>query len=128
MGSAFGRIQIEMLEPILNRVISILKKHSKIPDIQVDGKSVTIKFTSPLSRAQDTEDLLAVQQAVQFVIETTGPENAMVAFKIKEFGRFAADKTGMDATLVNSETEAEEIIAEATAARQVDQEQEQPVE
>lgn len=128
MGSAFGRIQTEMLEPILNRVISILKKHGKIPDIQVDGKSVTIKFTSPLSRAQDTEDLLAVQQAVQFVVETTGPENAMVAFKIKEFGRFAADKTGMDASLVNSETEAEEIVTEATAARQVDQEQELPVE
>lgn len=117
MGSAFGRLQIEVLEQVLNRVISILKKHNKIPDIKVDGRAVTIKFTSPLSRAQDTEDLLAVQQAVQFVAETTGPENSAIAFHTDRFGEFASDKTGMDASLVRSKPEREQLVAQAQQAR-----------
>jgi hypothetical protein len=127
MGSAFGRLQTEVLEPILNRVISILRKLGKIPDIQVDGRQVTIKFTSPLSRAQDTDDLLAVQQAVQFVQETAGPEAAMVSFNIDKFAEFAADKTGMDQTLVKSEIERQKtqqaILQKEQAVR--DQQQQQ---
>jgi hypothetical protein len=124
MGSAFGRLQTEILEPILNRVISILKKHGKIPDIKVDGKLVTIKFTSPLSRAQDTDDLLAVQQAVEFVQMTTGPENSQIMFDIDKFGEFAADKTGMDARLVRDEEGRKEIQQTIMQAAQQQQEAE----
>lgn len=103
MGSAFGRLQTEILEPALNRVISILKRNKKIEDIKVDGRLVTIKFTSPLSRAQDTEDLLAVEQAVAFVANTTGPDNIPFMFELDKFGEFAAEKTGMDQRLVRGE-------------------------
>ena len=125
MGSAFGRLQTEILQPLLNRVISILKNHGKIPDIRVDGQLVTIKFTSPLSRAQDTDDLLAVQQAVEFVQLTTGPENAQIMFDIDKFGEFAGDKTGMDARLIRSEAGRREIqqtiMEQAQAQQQAEQ-------
>lgn len=126
MGSAFGRLQTEVLEPILNRVMDILKKNKKIADIRVDGKLVTIKFTSPLSRAQDSNELLAVQQAVGFVAETTGPENVMVAFDIDKFGEFAADKTGMDQRLVRDKAGRETIQKQILDAAQAEQDAANP--
>jgi hypothetical protein len=58
IGSAFGRLQTEMLVPILKRVVNILTRRGLITPIQLDGRDVEIKFTSPLARAQDGEDIL----------------------------------------------------------------------
>ena len=42
-----------------------LAKQGKIPPIKVDGREVTIKHTSPLSRAQDQEDLMAYDMLME---------------------------------------------------------------
>ena len=77
IGSAFGRLQTEILIPILKRVVSILIRRGLITPIELDGRDVEIKFTSPLARAQDSEDILAVQQAVEFVLGTAGPDQVL---------------------------------------------------
>ena len=116
MGSAFGRLQTEILEPVLNRVLAILKKHGKVPDIRVDGRDVTIKFTSPLARAQDMDELLAAEQAVAFVANTIGPESIPLQFNVANFGRFAASKTGMSTDLVLTEADQQKATDAAVAA------------
>ena len=62
---------------------------------------------SPLARAQDGEDILSVQQAVQFVLQNAGPDQAKIGFKLEDFGTWVAGKTGMPAELVRSEAEKE---------------------
>jgi hypothetical protein len=96
-------LQTEILVPILKRVVAILTRRGLIVPIELEGRDVTVKFTSPLARAQDGEDLLAVQQAVQFVLGTSGPEQVLMAYKTEDFGTWAAQKTGMPAELVRSE-------------------------
>ena len=80
-----------------------------------------VKFTSPLARAQDGEDLLAVQQAVQFVLSTSGPEQVLMAYKTEDFGTWAANKTGMPAELVRSEIEKQQIIQAGAQAEMAQQ-------
>jgi hypothetical protein len=94
-----------------------------IVPIELDGRDVQIKFTSPLARAQDGEDLLAVQQAVQFVLGTSGPEQVLMAYKTEDFGTWAAQKTGMPAELVRSEVEKQQIIQAGAQAQMMQQEQ-----
>jgi hypothetical protein len=125
IGSAFGRLQTEVLVPILKRVVNILTRRGLITPIQLEGRDIDIKFTSPLARAQDSEDLLSVQQAVQFVLETAGPEQVMMAFKTENFGTWAAEKTGMSSELVRSESEKQQIIQAGAQAAQMQQEQPQ---
>lgn len=110
IGSAFGRLQTEVLIPILKRVVWILTRRGLLQPINIGGTEVTIKFTSPLARAQDLLDLNSVQQAVAFTIETAGEEAAMMAYKFEDFGTWAADKTGMPQELVRSEPEKAEVI------------------
>ena len=119
IGSAFGRLQTEVLIPIIKRVAAILTRRGIITPIELDGRQVAIKFMSPLARAQDGEDILNVQQAVQFVLQNAGPDQAKIGFKLEDFGTWVAGKTGMPAELVRSEAEKQTVIqAGAEAARQ----------
>ena len=130
IGSAFGRLQTEALIPILKRVHFILKRRGIVKPITIGGREVSIKFTSPLARAQDAEDLLAVQQAVAFTLETAGEDQAKMAFKLEDFGTWAAKKTGMPQELVRTQAEKEKVIqagAEAVRAEmQQDNQGQQP--
>ena len=120
IGSAFGRLQTEILIPILKRVVSILIRRGLITPIELDGRDVEIKFTSPLARAQDSEDILAVQQAVEFVLGTAGPDQVQMAFKIEDFGTWVAEKTGMSSELVRDDAEKEKIIQAGAEAKQME--------
>jgi hypothetical protein len=119
IGSAFGRLQTEVLVPILKRVVYILTRRGLLQPIQLDGRDIEIKFLSPLAKAQDGEDIINVQQAVQFVLQNAGPDQAKIGFKLEDFGTWVAAKTGMPAELVRSDTEKNQIIqAGAEAAQQ----------
>ena len=119
IGSAFGRLQTEVLIPVLKRCVSILARRGLISSMEVGGRDVDVKFLSPLAKAQDAEDLISAQQAVQFVLQTASPDHVKMSFKLEEFGRWAAEKTGMPAELVRSEQETQKIVqAGAEAAQQ----------
>jgi len=119
IGSAFGRLQTEVLVPILKRVVHILTRRGLLQPIQLDGRDIEIKFLSPLAKAQDGEDIINVQQAVQFVLQNAGPDQAKIGFKLEDFGTWVASKTGMPAELVRSDAEKAQIIqAGAEAAQQ----------
>jgi hypothetical protein len=127
IGSAFGRLQTEVLIPILKRVVSILTRRGLIMPIQLDGRDVDVKFTSPLARAQDGEDLLSLQQAVQFVATNAGPDLIATSFKIEDFGSYVAQKTGMASELVRSDTEKQRAI-QAGAQQEMAQQPQMPPE
>ncbi|MCP3675269.1 MAG: hypothetical protein GY829_12460 [Gammaproteobacteria bacterium] len=118
IGSAFGRLQTEVLIPILKRVVWILTRRGLIQPIKIGGKEVTIKFTSPLAKAQDLLDLDSVKQAVAFTLETAGPDQAKMAYKLEDFGTWAAKKTGMPQELVRDEGEKAKIIQAGAEAAQ----------
>ena len=123
MGSAFGRLQTEVLVPVLQRVASILQRRGIIEPIKIGGKEVAVKFTSPLARAQDTDDLLAAQQAYEFTLATAGPEMAQLSFKVEDFGSFAAEKMGMPSELVRSQSEKQQVAGQAAQVAQTQMEQ-----
>ena len=119
IGSAFGRLQTEVLVPILKRVVYILTRRGLLQPLQLDGRDIEIKFLSPLAKAQDGEDIINVQQAVQFVLQNAGPDQAKIGFKLEDFGTWVASKTGMPAELVRTPAEKAQIIqAGAEAAQQ----------
>ena len=127
IGSAFGRLQTEVLIPVLKRVVSILIRRGLITPIELDGRDIEVKFTSPLARAQDSEDVLAVQQAVEFVLGTAGPDQVQMAFKIEDFGTWVAEKTGMSSDLVRDDAEKQRIIQAGAEAKQMEAQAQQPM-
>ena len=65
--AAFAKLQTELLDRLITRCVDILKKAGKIADMKIDGKEVTIKFTSPSARIQDRDELGKVAEFGQYM-------------------------------------------------------------
>lgn len=121
-GAAYGRVQSEFIEKVIARSVHLLQSIGKMAKIKVDGKEVTLKHTSPLARAQDTEDLQNLGNAVALATAAAGPEMYQLAVKTDEIPGHVFKKAGIPAELVRSPEErtekANQITAAAMAAQQ----------
>ncbi len=52
LGATFGRLQVELLNPLLQRAYQILRDRGSVPDLPLDGRTLAIEYRSPLARAQ----------------------------------------------------------------------------
>ena len=77
LGATFGRLQAELLFPLLQRALAILRRRGEIPDLPLDGRIMDLTYRSPLAQVQAQRD---VQNALLW-LETTsklGPEAMQV--------------------------------------------------
>ena len=112
IGASFGRLQNELLVRILNSSMSVLKRLGIVPDLKIDGSDIAVKFTSPLSRAQDMQDLDVLQSAIGMTAQLAGVEAVSAGFKMDEMARYIGMKAGMDANLIRSQEEMQEMMAQ----------------
>lgn len=56
LGATFGRLQVELLNPLIQRAYNILRQRGSIPDLPLDGRIVSIDHRSPLARAQSSRN------------------------------------------------------------------------
>ena len=57
LSAVFGRLQSELLTPLVARGLSILARRGEIPDIRLDSRSVELRYQSPLARRQSRLDV-----------------------------------------------------------------------
>ena len=62
IGSAFGRLQAELVNPVLQRVVYILKKQGRIKIPVINGREIKIKSSSPLAQAQHQQDVANLKE------------------------------------------------------------------
>jgi hypothetical protein len=98
LGATYGRLQSELLTPLIQRGLAILRRRREIPDIVVDGRVVTLQYRSPLAQDQAKED---ARNVVSW-IEMTGKLGAEAATVIDSAaaGRWLARTLGVPAELV----------------------------
>lgn len=119
MGGESGRIQVELLAKIVARGVYILQKRGLIPKFKLDGRQVTVKFTSPFAKSQATEDLMALDRTLA-TIGALGPQAAAGALegglKVEDIPEWTARKAGLDMKLVRSPAERAKKQKETAAA------------
>ena len=121
IGSSFGRLQTETVEATIVRVIDVLSRRGAMANIPVDGRQVTLKHTNPLARAQDLDDLMALQRTIE-VASLTGDETVALGIKIEDLGAWVAEKSGLDPRLIRDDAE-RAMIQEKAAELLADPEQ-----
>ena len=70
IGPTLGRMEMEYLKPILNRVFNImLRKNAlgEIPEI-LQGNEVNVKFVGPVARAQRLNEIAAIERWIGSLI------------------------------------------------------------
>jgi hypothetical protein len=52
LGATFGRLQGELLTPLIRRGLAILQRRGEVPAFPLDGRTVVLQHLSPLARIQ----------------------------------------------------------------------------
>lgn len=120
VGPAIGRLEVEVLSKIIKRTIFLLKKRGLFPDIEVDGKQITLSFESPLAKSQDSQDLNALVQTNELIQALMQNPQALAAYNLPQIPEFIAEKTGLDLSLVKTPAQ---VIETAQQAQQLAQQQ-----
>ncbi|MFC0407962.1 portal protein [Roseomonas elaeocarpi] len=67
LGATYGRLQAELLTPLVARCLSILRRRGEVPPLLLDGHEARLSYQSPLARAQgraDAANMMLFLQAV----------------------------------------------------------------
>jgi|TARA_R100001530_G_scaffold13965_1_gene12747 hypothetical protein len=105
IGSAFGRLQAELVNPVLQRIIYILKKQGRIKIPVVNGREIKIKSSSPLAQAQHQQDVATVDRFLGMVQARVGPQLLNILVKQDEVAKYVAKKLGIPEELIRSQEE-----------------------
>jgi hypothetical protein len=73
LGATYGRLQAELLTPLIARSLAILRRRGEVPALLLDGREVRLVHASPLARVQaraDAADTLLFLEAAAAL----GPE------------------------------------------------------
>jgi hypothetical protein len=128
IGSAFGRLQVELVQPVLQRVIHILKKQGRIDVPMVNGREVKVKSVSPLAQAQANQDITAVSRFLELAQGAFGPEMMQLLINSEETAAYLAKKFGVPDTLIRDPQEREQIVAMMQQMQQTQGQAPQPME
>ncbi len=113
IGSAFGRLQAEMVTPILRRVIYILKKQGKIEVPQINGREVKVVSISPLAQAQMQTDIASVDRFLELVMARFGPQMLPMLVKGNEVAKFLAKKFSVPEDLLMTDADRQQVLQQA---------------
>lgn len=80
LGASFGRLQSELLTPLLKRAFHILRRRGDILNFDLDGKIVDLQYKSPLALAQARKDVATITDWVSMVASFGGEAAAAVDY------------------------------------------------
>ena len=121
MGAAFGRLQAELVQPVLQRVIYILKKQGRIEIPTVNGREVKVRSVSPLAQAQANQDISSIARFLELVGSSFGPEMLQLLIDGEKTAVHLAKKFGVPESLIRDEEQRKQIAALAQQMAQQQQ-------
>ncbi len=67
LGPVLGRLQSELLQPLITRSFNLLLKNNKLPPIpeEIGDQDVEIEYVSPLAKAQKTQELSSIMRGIE---------------------------------------------------------------
>lgn len=101
LGATYGRLQSELLTPMIRRAYSILRRRGEIADIALDGRYVTLDYRSPLARAQAQRN---IQNTLSWInaVQGMGGE-AAATVDIPAAARYFGEALGVPSDLIKKE-------------------------
>jgi Bacteriophage head to tail connecting protein len=98
LGATYGRLQSELLSPLVTRARSILARRGEIPDLPLDNRMVALEYKSPQARYQAQQN---VQNTLVWLdsVRALGPE-ALAAVDQAAAARWLGRTLGVPGELI----------------------------
>ncbi len=125
LGPVYGRFQSEYLQPLIERVFGLAYRAGVLtpPPETLAGKSFTVKYLSPLARAQKLEEATAIERwlAITGQMAQFDPQ-AVAMINTVEASKALATAYGVPTKVIRSDAEMQAIM-EQKAQEQAEQQQ-----
>ena len=106
LGATYGRLQSELLTPLIKRAYAILRRRGEIADLPLDGRYVTLRYTSPLAKAQAQRDMQLVLSWIEKSMTLGDAATAIV--NVEKAARYIGETLGVPNTLIRNQ---EDVIS-----------------
>ena len=110
IGSAFGRLQAELVQPVLQRVVYILKKQGRIELPTINGREIKVRSVSPLAQAQNQADITSIARWMELIQGNFGPQLLNLLIDSEEVASVLAKKFGVPDTLIRDKEQRKQLI------------------
>ena len=124
LGPTMGRLESELLNPMVNRIFGVMLRANQLPKIpeELRGRETEVRYTGPLARAQKSEEAMAVERLMNFIMGTAQLDPTVLdAIDMQEAVRTVSLQWGVPAECMRTRDEVEEIQAERQKAIQEQQ-------
>jgi len=118
IGASFGRLQSELINPLLRRIIRILSKQGRINIPKVNGREVKIAPRSPLAQAQHLQDVADVTRFNEIIAGTFGPQMINLIVDQNATAKYLAEKMNLPEKLIRDEEEQKELAKRMSELQQ----------
>jgi len=131
LSPVLGRLQSEMLQPLIDRVFNLLLRKKQMPLAPeiLQGQDIEIEYVSPLARAQRTGDVQSAVRALEILAPLNQIAPVLDYLDTDGFVKHVSQVLGVPAKILRSNEEVAEIRnqraqAEAQAAQLAQAQQE----
>ena len=118
IGSSFGRLQSELIHPLLKRIIRILSAQGRIELPKVNGREVKVAARSPLAKAQHLQDVADVNRFNEILAGTFGPQMINIIMNQNEVAKYIAGKMNLPEKLIRDQEEQQQIVQQISQLNQ----------
>ena len=122
LGPVLGRLQSELLKPLIDRVFAILLRNNMLPQAPefLSGRDIEIEYVSPLAKAQKSTELQSIMRAIEILGSLANVAPVFDYVNFDNLVKHLADIVGVPQKILKSQNEvnAEREQAAAQAAEQ----------
>ena len=109
IGASWGRLQRELIQRVIQRVVFLLRRQGRIAIPRVDGREVMMKAVSPLAKSQNQEDIMAIDRFLEQLGARFGPNIVPIVTDPMRASRTLGNLHGVPPEILRSEAEAKQI-------------------
>ena len=120
LGPVLGRLQSELLQPLIDRVFNILLRNNQFapPPESLSGVNIDIEYVSPLAKAQKSTELQSIIRAVEILGSLANVAPVFDYVNFDNLVKHVADIVGMPQKLLKSQGEVQEMRNEQAQQQQ----------
>ncbi|NCW68329.1 MAG: hypothetical protein EBV86_07115, partial [Marivivens sp.] len=130
LGPVLGRLQAELLQPLISRSFALLLRAGLLPAApeELQGQDIDIEYVSPLAKAQKQTDLQSMLRGFEIMMQVAEIAPVMDYLDDDKLVQYLVEVTGMPARVIRSSDEVETLREERAAAQQAQAQMQQQME
>ena len=124
LGPVLGRLQSELLKPLIDRVFAILLRNNMLPQAPefLSGRDIEIEYVSPLAKAQKSSELQSIMRAIEILGSLANVAPVFDYINFDALVKHVANIVGVPQKILKSQSQ---VNAERQQAQQQQQEMQQ---